>query len=185
MAESLTEESIRRQLVEEYLRDAGIRGEKRIARMMEYFLGFEHEKYGAENDGGRQEVGDLRLRQEESHRLSGGGLSLCDRPHAQPVFHPGSLCLHRRRRVPPPDVQPAPATGRPCSASISSATIPNYKSVPKVYYDRQMRPSTLEGGDILVLSRGTVAVGISQRTQPWMPSSSWRRMCARANWTFR
>ena len=40
VAESLTEESIRRQLVEEYLRDAGIRGEKRIARMMEYFLGF-------------------------------------------------------------------------------------------------------------------------------------------------
>ena len=40
VAESLTEESIRRQLVEEYLWDAGIRGEKRIARMMEYFLGF-------------------------------------------------------------------------------------------------------------------------------------------------
>lgn len=33
---------------------------------------------------------------------------------------------------------------------------PNYKSVPKVY-NRQME-SSLEGGDILVLSRDTVAV---------------------------
>lgn len=41
---------------------------------------------------------------------------------------------------------------------------PNYKSVPKVY-NRQME-SSLEGGDILVLSRDTVAVGISQRTEP-------------------
>ena len=42
---------------------------------------------------------------------------------------------------------------------------PNYKSVPKVY-NRQME-SSLEGGDILVLSRDTVAVGISQRTEPF------------------
>lgn len=40
-----------------------------------------------------------------------------------------------------------------------------YKNVRKVY-SREMEPS-LEGGDILVLSRDTVAVGISQRTEPF------------------
>ena len=39
VAESLTEEGVRRQFILDYLRDAGIRGEKRIARMEEYFLG--------------------------------------------------------------------------------------------------------------------------------------------------
>ena len=39
-AEALTDEGIRRQFVKEYLLDAGIRGEKRIARMEEYFMNF-------------------------------------------------------------------------------------------------------------------------------------------------
>ena len=42
---------------------------------------------------------------------------------------------------------------------------PHYKGVP-VYYDRHAN-ATVEGGDILVLSDKVVAIGISQRTQPW------------------
>ena len=42
---------------------------------------------------------------------------------------------------------------------------PKYQNVP-VYYDRTASAS-IEGGDILVLSPKVVAVGISQRTQPW------------------
>jgi arginine deiminase len=42
---------------------------------------------------------------------------------------------------------------------------PQYKDVP-LYYQRG-EDHTVEGGDILVLSDQVVAVGISQRTQPW------------------
>ena len=42
---------------------------------------------------------------------------------------------------------------------------PHYKGTP-IWYDRTGH-STVEGGDILVLSDKVVAVGISQRTQPW------------------
>jgi len=42
---------------------------------------------------------------------------------------------------------------------------PSYKNVPKLY-DREYEP-TLEGGDILILSDKVVAVGISQRTEPF------------------
>ena len=42
---------------------------------------------------------------------------------------------------------------------------PNYRDTP-VYYDRTAGAS-VEGGDILVLSDKVVAIGISQRTQPW------------------
>ena len=42
---------------------------------------------------------------------------------------------------------------------------PQYKGTP-VYYDRAA-PASMEGGDILVLSPQVVAIGISQRTQPW------------------
>ena len=42
---------------------------------------------------------------------------------------------------------------------------PSYKNVPKLY-DREYEP-TLEGGDILILNDKVVAVGISQRTEPF------------------
>ncbi|MDY0211178.1 MAG: arginine deiminase [Acholeplasma sp.] len=41
---------------------------------------------------------------------------------------------------------------------------PDYQSAPK-YYDRN-EPSSLEGGDILVLNHETIAIGISERTDP-------------------
>mgnify|MGYP000919004511 FL=1 len=41
---------------------------------------------------------------------------------------------------------------------------PNYKNITK-FYDRDL-PSSIEGGDILVLNENVLAVGISERTEP-------------------
>lgn len=41
---------------------------------------------------------------------------------------------------------------------------PNYKNITK-FYDRDL-PSSIEGGDILVLNENVLAIGISERTEP-------------------
>lgn len=58
VAESLTEESIRRRLWRNISGMRGIRGEKRIARMMEYFLGFSTKNMVLKMMAGVRKLGD-------------------------------------------------------------------------------------------------------------------------------
>ena len=164
VAESLTEESIRRQLVEEYLWDAGIRGEKRIARMMEYFLGFSTKNMVLKMMAG--------VRKSEIYGY--GKKNLTDYLEGDYPFVIDPMPNLYFTRDPFACIGSGVSLHRMYSQTRNRETLfgdyifryhPNYKSVPKVY-NRQME-SSLEGGDILVLSRDTVAVGISQRTEPF------------------
>lgn len=164
VAESLTEESIRRQFVEEYLRDAGIRGEKRIARMMEYFLGFSTKNMVLKMMAG--------VRKSEIYGY--GKKNLTDYLEGDYPFVIDPMPNLYFTRDPFACIGSGVSLHRMYSQTRNRETLfgdyifryhPNYKSVPKLY-NRQME-SSLEGGDILVLSRDTVAVGISQRTEPF------------------
>ena len=83
-------------------------------------------------------------------------------PHAQPLLHPGSLRHHRHRRVHPQDAHRHPQPGDPLR-QVHLRAPPALPRGPR-WYDRG-RTSSLEGGDILVLSPQVLAVGISQRTE--------------------
>ena len=164
VAESLTEESIRRQFVEEYLRDAGIRGEKRIARMTEYFLGFSTKNMVLKMMAG--------VRKSEIYGY--GKKNLTDYLEGDYPFVIDPMPNLYFTRDPFACIGSGVSLHRMYSQTRNRETLfgdyifryhPVYKSVPKVY-SRQME-SSLEGGDILVLSRDTVAVGISQRTEPF------------------
>ena len=163
-AEALTDEGIRRQLVKEYLLDAGIRGEKRIARMEEYFMNFSTKNMVLKMMAGVR----------KSEIFGYGKKNLTDYLEGDYPFVIDPMPNLYFTRDPFACIGSGVSLHRMYSQTRNRETLfgdyifryhPVYKNVRKVY-SREMEPS-LEGGDILVLSRDTVAVGISQRTEPF------------------
>lgn len=163
-AEALTDETVRQQFVDDYLRDAGIRGEKRLQRMREYFLGFTTKNMVLKMMAG--------VRKSEIHGY--GRKNLTDYLEGDYPFVIDPMPNLYFTRDPFACIGSGVSLHRMYSQTRNRETLfgdyifryhPVYKNVPKVY-SRDMEPS-LEGGDILVLSRDTVAVGISQRTEPF------------------
>ena len=163
-AEALTDEGIRRQFVKEYLLDAGIRGEKRIARMEEYFMNFSTKNMVLKMMAGVR----------KSEIFGYGKKNLTDYLEGDYPFVIDPMPNLYFTRDPFACIGSGVSLHRMYSQTRNRETLfgdyifryhPVYKNVRKVY-SREMEPS-LEGGDILVLSRDTVAVGISQRTEPF------------------
>ena len=163
-AEALTDETVRRQFVDDYLRDAGIRGEKRLQRMREYFLSFTTKNMVLKMMAG--------VRKSEIQGY--GKKNLTDYLEGDYPFVIDPMPNLYFTRDPFACIGSGVSLHRMYSQTRSRETLfgdyifryhPVYKTVPKVY-SREMEPR-LEGGDILVLSRDTVAVGISQRTEPF------------------
>ena len=164
VAESITSGAVKRELLREFLEESGVE-ETRLQESLEDYLGNlpDREMVSAMMAGVRRD----RL------RLGGGRLS----DH-----------LHRGRGESPFAVDPMPnlyftrdpfaTIGRGVSihrmhtATRNRETLfgrfifthhPDYKDAPR-WYDRGLS-SSLEGGDVLVLSPEVLAVGISERTQ--------------------
>lgn len=163
-AEALIDETVRRQFVEEYLRDAGIRGEKRLSRMTDYFMNFST----------RNMVLKMMAGVRKSEIFGYGKKNLTDYLEGDYPFVIDPMPNLYFTRDPFACIGSGVALHHMYSRTRNRETLfgdyifryhPQYQSVPKLYTRDQ--ESTLEGGDILVLSREVVAVGISQRTEPF------------------
>lgn len=163
-AEALQEENIRQQFVEDYLRDAGIRGAKRLDRMIEYFMNFSTKNMVLKMMAG--------VRKSEIHGY--GKKNLTDYLEGDYPFVIDPMPNLYFTRDPFACIGSGVALHHMYSRTRNRETLfgdyifryhPKYKAVPKLY-TRDQEPS-LEGGDILVLNHEVVAVGISQRTQPF------------------
>ncbi len=163
-AEALTDEKIRRQFIQEYLHDAGIRGEKRLARMEEYFMDF----------SAKNMIEKMMAGVRKTEIFGYGKKNLTDYLESEYPFVIDPMPNLYFTRDPFACIGNGVALHRMRSQTRNRETIfgdyifryhPLYREVPKVY-SRDMEHS-LEGGDILVLSDKVAAVGISQRTEPF------------------
>lgn len=163
-AEALIDEQVRRQFVAEYLQDAGIRGEKRLGRMTDYFMGFST----------RNMVLKMMAGVRKSEIFGYGKKNLTDYLEGDYPFVIDPMPNLYFTRDPFACIGSGVALHHMYSRTRNRETLfgdyifryhPRYKDVPKVY--TRVQEPTLEGGDILVLSRDVVAVGISQRTEPF------------------
>lgn len=163
-AEALIDEQVRRQFVAEYLQDAGIRGEKRLGRMTDYFMGFST----------RNMVLKMMAGVRKSEIFGYGKKNLTDYLEGDYPFVIDPMPNLYFTRDPFACIGSGVALHHMYSRTRNRETLfgdyifryhPRYQDVPKVY--TRVQEPTLEGGDILVLSRDVVAVGISQRTEPF------------------
>lgn len=163
-AETLARPELREQFLRDYLAEAGILGEKRVARMLDYFLSLStHNMVDSMMAGVRKsEVPGYGRKNLTDYLEEDYPFVLDPIPNLyftrDPCAAIGSgVSIHRM------------STATRCRETLFAQYIfrhhPRYRGVP-VYYDRQAS-ATVEGGDILVLSAEVAAIGISQRTQPW------------------
>ena len=164
VAESLTDPDVKEQFLREYLTEAGVRGEKRTAMMLEYFQSMSTKNMVEKMMEGvrKSEVRGYGKKNLTDFLDDYYPFVLDPIPNLyftrDPFAAIGSgVSIHRMYSV---------TRGRETLfAKYIFAHNPLYKDTP-VYYERDAH-ATVEGGDILVLSDRVVAVGISQRTQPW------------------
>lgn len=164
VAESLTEPEVREQFVREYIEEAGIRGEKRTAMMLDYFRSMSVKNMVEKMMSG--------VRKSEIRGYGKKNLTdfLDDRypfvldpiPNLYFTRDPFSaigsgVSIHKMHTV--------TRSRETLFAKYIFRFHPLYRSTP-LWYDRTGCAS-VEGGDILVLSPRVAAIGISQRTQPW------------------
>ena len=163
-AEALWDNDIRQQFILDYLRDAGIRGEKRIGRMVEYFMNLSTKNMVLKMMAG--------VRKSEIHGY--GRKNLTDYLEGDYPFVIDPMPNLYFTRDPFSCIGNGVSLHRMYSQTRNRETLfgdyifryhPQYKDVKRLY-SREMEHS-LEGGDILVLSPQVAAVGISQRTEPF------------------
>lgn len=163
-AQALTDEEIRRQFILDYLQDAGIRGEKRIARMVSYFMEFSTKNMVLKMMAG--------VRKSEIHGY--GRKNLTDYLEGDYPFVIDPMPNLYFTRDPFSCIGNGVSLHRMYSQTRNRETLfgdyifryhPEYRNTRRLY-SRTMEHS-LEGGDILVLSHKVAAVGISQRTEPF------------------
>lgn len=164
VAESLTNEEVKDSFLREYVAEAGIRGEKRTGMILDYFKGFSTKNM----------VEKMMAGVRKSEIRGYGRKNLTDYLDDYYPFVLDPMPNLYFTRDPFACVGNGVTIHKMCTHTRSRETLfakyifqhnPKYANVP-VYYDRTAA-SSIEGGDILVLSEKVVAVGISQRTQPW------------------
>ena len=163
-AEALIDETIRQQFIRQYLWEAGIRGDKRIARMVDYFMNFST----------RNMVLKMMAGVRKSEIRGYGRKNLTDFLETDYPFVIDPMPNLYFTRDPFACIGSGVSLHRMFSHTRNRETLfgdyifryhPVYSQVPH-HYDREEEHS-LEGGDILVLSEKVCAVGISQRTAPF------------------
>lgn len=163
-AQALTEEAVRQQFILDYLQDAGIRGEKRISRMVSYFLELSPKNMVLKMMAG--------VRKSEIHGY--GRKNLTDYLEGDYPFVIDPMPNLYFTRDPFACIGNGVSLHRMYSQTRNRETLfgdyifryhPDYRDTKRLY-SRDLS-SSLEGGDILVLSPQVAAVGISQRTEPF------------------
>ena len=164
VAESLTDDEVRRQLVEQFLDESGVRDDRSRTALTEYLRALpDREMVSAMMAGIRKDA----LRR-ESGRLGDHLAAMGD----QYPFAVDPMPNLYFTRDPFATIGTGVSIHKMHTATRNRETLfgkfifehhPTYKNAPR-WYDRG-QVSSLEGGDILVLSPKVIAVGISQRTQ--------------------
>ena len=164
VAESLADPEVKDQFIREYIAEAGIRGEKRTAIMVDYFKAMSTKNM----------VEKMMEGVRKSEIRGYGKKNLTDYLDDYYPFVLDPIPNLYFTRDPFATIGSGVSIHRMYSVTRGRETLfgkyifqhnPHYKNTP-VYYERNGH-ATVEGGDILVLSDKVVAVGISQRTQPW------------------
>ncbi len=164
VAESLTAPEVRDQFLREYLSEAGIQGEKRVGMMMDYFRAMST----------RNMVEKMMEGVRKAEVPGYGKKNLTDYLDDYYPFVLDPIPNLYFTRDPFAAIGSGVSIHRMSTVTRSRETLfgkyifrynPQYKDVP-VYYEREAG-AAVEGGDVLILSDKVVAVGISQRTQPW------------------
>ena len=164
VAESLTEPEVKEQFLREYISEAGIRGEKRIGMMLDYFQSMSTKNMVEKMMSGvrKSEIRGYGKKNLTDYLDDYYPFVLDPIPNLYFTRDPfaaigNGVSIHRMHTV---------TRGRETLfAKYIFNHNPQYKGTP-LWYDRTGH-ATVEGGDILVLNHRVVAVGISQRTQPW------------------
>ena len=164
VTQSMVSEDVRQNFIREYLAEAGIRGPKRVAMLMEYFCSM-----SAKN---------MVLRMVEGIRKSDikgyGRKNLADYLEDEYPFLLDPMPNLYFTRDPFACVGSGVTMHRMSTATRNRESLfakyifrynPEFQDVPLWYERTEEQP--LEGGDILVLNPNVVAVGISERTQPY------------------
>lgn len=163
-AESLADEDVKDAFLREYLLEAGIRGEKRTAMMLDYFKAL----------SAKNMVEKLMEGVRKSEVKGYGRKNLTDYLEDDYPFVIDPMPNLYFTRDPFACVGDGVTLHNMSTHTRSRETLfakyifshnPRYRNVP-LYYERTAS-ATVEGGDVLVLSEKVAAVGISQRTQPW------------------
>lgn len=164
VAESLADPDVKDQFLQEYIAEAGILGAKRTALMAEYFKSMSTKNM----------VEKMMEGVRKSEVRGYGKQNLTDYLDDYYPFILDPIPNLYFTRDPFATIGSGVSIHRMSTVTRGRETLfgkyifkynPCYKDVP-VYYDRDAG-SSVEGGDILVLSDKVVAIGISQRTQPW------------------
>lgn len=164
VVESLTNDDIKSKFIDEYIEEAGIKENRETGILKDYFLSFSNDK-------------EMVLKMMEGIRRSEikdyRGPGLADFLSNQYPFIIDPMPNLYFTRDPFATVGNGVSIHRMLTATRNRETLfgkyifnynPIYKDT-KLLYDRT-EDYSLEGGDILVLNKETIAVGISQRTNP-------------------
>ena len=164
VVESLVNDEVNSKFIDEYIEEAGIKEDRETGILKEYFLSFSDKK-------------DMVLKMMEGIRKSEikdyRGPGLADFLSNQYPFIIDPMPNLYFTRDPFAALGSGVSIHKMMTATRNRETLfgkyifnyhPTYKDT-KLFYDRS-EDYSLEGGDILVLNKETIAVGISQRTNP-------------------
>lgn len=164
VVESLINDEVNSKFIDEYIEEAGIKEDRETGILKEYFLSFSDKK-------------DMVLKMMEGIRKSEikdyRGPGLADFLSNQYPFIIDPMPNLYFTRDPFAALGSGVSIHKMMTATRNRETLfgkyifnyhPAYKDT-KLFYDRT-EDYSLEGGDILVLNKETIAVGISQRTNP-------------------
>jgi len=164
VAEALSDPEVKEDFIREYIAEAGILGEKRTGLMLEYFQAMSTKNM----------VEKMMEGVRKSEVRGYGRKNLTDYLEDDYPFVLDPIPNLYFTRDPFAAIGSGVSIHKMYTATRGRETLfakyifkyhPQYRDTP-VYYERGYH-ATVEGGDILVLSDKVVAVGISQRTQPW------------------
>ena len=164
VADSLINEEIKNQFIDEYMEEADIKDKRELRVLKEFFLSFNSNK---------EMVTKMMAGIRKSEICDYRGLRLVDYLSNQYPFIIDPMPNLYFTRDPFAAVGEGVTIHKMFTVTRNRETLfakyifncnPAYKET-KLYYDRTERYS-LEGGDILILNNEVIAVGISQRTNP-------------------
>lgn len=164
VADSLCNDEIKNQFINEYIEEAGIKEDRETGVLRDYFLSFE-----SNNEMITKMMEGVRKSEIQDYR----GPRLVDFLSNQYLFIIDPMPNLYFTRDPFAVVGEGVSIHKMSTVTRNRETLfakfifncnPTYKGT-NLFYDRTEKYS-LEGGDILILNEETVAVGISQRTNP-------------------
>lgn len=163
-AESLSDDAVKNEFIREFIYEAGIRGERRSEMIRDYFKDMSTKNMISKMISGIRKSEIRGYGKKNLTDYLGGDYPFIIDPMPNLYFtrDPFScigngVSIHHMKTV--------TRNRETLFAKYIFSYHPLYKSVPQMY--SRSYESSLEGGDILILSDKVAAVGISQRTEPF------------------